>query len=116
MCIFWQDSNAHFHLFFCQERWGYTCTNYGNGDQQPSTCATEVCGVVAGSEQCDDMDSAATDGCDVCMKEAGHACTNTLCGQSKCVWLTCNEVCSDGFTLGGKWALSISVTTASHPP
>ena len=57
-------------------------------DKQPSTCATEVCGncVVAGSEQCDDMDSAARDGCDVCMTEAGHACTNTLCGQSKCVW------------------------------
>jgi len=86
----------------CAVDCGYNCSN-PNGADQASVCA-ESCGdsVVTTSEACDDGNSEEGDGCNGCVVEAGYACSNTLCRSSDCVWLDGNEVCGDGFTLGGE--------------
>lgn len=77
----------------------------GDGDiQRHSTCSVKSCGngVVASTEARDDGDTEPGDGYEGCVVEAGFECTNALCGRSNCVWMTGNEICGDGFTLGAE--------------
>ena len=79
---------------------GYDCR-----DTEPSEC-TYSCGdgVQAYDEECDDGNSIDDDGCSSgCTIEAGYVCNDpTGCGASNCFWLTGNEICGDGMTLGAE--------------
>ena len=93
---------------------GYVCMVDVEGvNSTRSLCVAAACGdgIVAGTEECDDnkTNSAgdnktnSADGCsDTCVVERGYACAHTLCQSTICVWLTGNEVCGDGITLGSE--------------
>ncbi len=79
------------------------CTTTGPGSVAP-TCGD---GVIVGTETCDDMNTAAGDGCDAtCMTEAGWNCTGapsvctmvTSCGDGT---VDMGETCDDGNTTSG---------------
>ena len=86
----------------CTVECGYGCD--GGSPTTQDTCTT-VCGdgMLAGYEACDDGNAADGDGCSAeCGTEVGWQCTSSGCNLSNCVWLTGNEVCGDGFTLGAE--------------
>ena len=85
----------------CVVECGFDC-----GLAEPSVCtSTGGDGVlVAPNEACDDGNTNKDDGCSSsCTIEPGYLCSDpTGCGASSCVWLTGNEFCGDGMTLGAE--------------
>ena len=84
----------------CTVECGFDC-----GTAEPSVCES-TCGdgYLASDELCDDGNADDNDGCSsTCSVEPGYQCDPPAgCGASTCVWLTGNEVCGDGLTLGSE--------------
>ncbi|MCK6593389.1 MAG: DUF4215 domain-containing protein, partial [Polyangiaceae bacterium] len=77
---------------------GYSCAG------APSTCST-TCGdgILAGTEQCDDLNTAPLDGCsDTCLVEAGYSCAGAPS--------SCSAVCGDGILVGAESCDDFNVT------
>ena len=91
----------------CTIECGYGC---GRGDAATSDRCDTKCGdgKQSGREECDDGNTAAGDGCSPnCAIEAGFSCSvrnssSSVCGLSICGWITGNEECGDGKTLGNE--------------
>jgi cysteine-rich repeat protein len=87
----------------CTVECGFNCE--GGTPTARDTC-TSPCGdgELASDEACDDGNTVSGDGCAGCIKEPGYEChpPTTGCGPSTCTWITGNEICGDGFTLGAE--------------